>query len=145
VRTRLRDIPRHLRALQSILATNDEDRYAAAAKSSEPDVLARDVYPLERAFEILIGYVVELAEAGVEALGLESQDGVKDLRVLAEHGALARSRAERLIAVHRARNNLVHQYPDVRARSVFEAATTLDADTGPFVRDFVPWLIERLD
>jgi uncharacterized protein YutE (UPF0331/DUF86 family) len=144
VRTRLRDIPRHLRALRSILASIDEDGYSAAAKSSDPSILAREVYPLERACEILVGYVVELAQAGVEAAELEPQDAVRNLRILADHGAIARARAERLIEVHRTRNAMVHQYPDVRARTVYEAAEALDAEIAPFVRDYTPWLIERL-
>jgi uncharacterized protein YutE (UPF0331/DUF86 family) len=144
-RTRLRDIPRHLRALQSILATTDEDRYSAAARSSDPSVLTRDVYPLERAFEILIGYIVELAQIGVEALEIEPRDAVRSLRTLVDRGAVTRARAERLVAVYRARNALVHQYPDVRARLVYEAADALDTETAPFVRDYTPWLIATLD
>jgi uncharacterized protein YutE (UPF0331/DUF86 family) len=143
VRARLRDIPRHLRALQSLLATTDEDRYSDAARSSDPDVLTRDVYPLERAFEIIGNYVVELAKSAVELIGLEPQDGVSNLRRLADEGALSRSRAAQLIDVHRTRNNLTHQYPDVHARMVFEAAEILERETGPFLRDLTRWLIEQ--
>lgn len=145
VRARLRDIPRHVRALQSLLAATSEERYASAARSSDPDVLTRDVYPLERAFEIVSAYVAELATAGVvEGLGLESQDGVENLRRLGRAGAVARSRAERLIDVHRTRNTLVHQYPDVRARLIVEAARSLEADIGPFLREYTRWFIEQL-
>jgi uncharacterized protein YutE (UPF0331/DUF86 family) len=145
VRARLRDIPRHLRALQSLLATTDEHRYSDAARSSDPDVLTRDVYPLERAFEIIGNYVVELAKSAIEVIGLEPQDAVLNLRRLADEGAISRSRAERLIDVHRTRNNLTHQYPDVRARMVFEAAENLEREVGPFLRNFTPWFIEQLD
>lgn len=145
VRARLRDIPRHLRALQSVLATTDEGRYSDTARSSDPDVLTRDVYPLERAFEIIGNYVVELARSGVEVIGLEPQNAVLNLRRLADEGATSRSRAQQLIDVHRTRNNLTHQYPDVRARMVFEAAGILEREVGPFLRDFTPWLIKQLD
>jgi uncharacterized protein YutE (UPF0331/DUF86 family) len=146
VRARLRDTPRHFRALQSLLASTEEEQYANAARSSDPDVLTRDVYPLERAFEIISAYVIELAKSGVvDGLGLEPQDGVQNLRRLAEAGAIARSRAERLIDVHRTRNNLVHQYPDVRARLVFQAAAILEAEIGPFMREYTHWFIGKLD
>jgi uncharacterized protein YutE (UPF0331/DUF86 family) len=146
VRARLRDTPRHLRALQSLLASTDDERYATAARSSDPDVLTRDVYPLERAFEIISNYVVELAKAGaVDGLGLAPQDAVHNLRLLATEGAIARSRAERLIDVHRTRNGLVHQYPDVRARMIFQAAEILENEIGPFLRDYTHWFIKRLD
>jgi uncharacterized protein YutE (UPF0331/DUF86 family) len=145
VRARLRDIPRHMRALQSLLATTDEGRYSEAARSSDPDVLTRDVYPLERAFEIISNYVVELARSAIEFIGLEPQDAVLNLRRLAHEGASSRSRTEQLIDVHRMRNNLTHQYPDVRARMIFEAAEILERETGPFLRDFTPWFIKQLD
>jgi uncharacterized protein YutE (UPF0331/DUF86 family) len=145
VRSRLRDIPRHLRALQSLLASTDEERYANGARSSDPDVLTRDVYPLERAFEIISNYVAELAKAAVSFAGLAPQDTVQNLRRLASEGAIARSRADRLIDVHRARNYLAHQYPDVRARVVMQAAATLESEVGPFLRDFTRWFSARLD
>ena len=145
VRARLRDTPRHLRALQSLLASTNDERYASAAKSSDPDVLTRDVYPLERAFEIVSNYVVELAKAGlVEGLGQEPQDAVQSLRLLAEEGAITRARSEQLVDVHRTRNNMTHQYPDVRARMIFEAAGILEAEVGRFLRDYTQWFIDRL-
>jgi predicted nucleotidyltransferase/uncharacterized protein YutE (UPF0331/DUF86 family) len=144
VRARLRDMPRHLRALQSILAGTDEDRYSNAARSTDADALTREVYPLERAFEIVSNYVVELAKSAVELLGVESQDAVQNLRRLGSEGAISRSRTEQLVDVHRMRNNLTHQYPDVRARLVFEAAEILEREVGPFLRSLTPWYIERL-
>jgi uncharacterized protein YutE (UPF0331/DUF86 family) len=141
----LRDIPRHLRALQSLLASTDEERFANAARSPDPDVLTRDVYPLERAFEIISNYVAELAKAAVVFLGLEPQDAVQNLRRLADEGAIARSRSDRLIDVHRTRNSLAHQYPDVRARIVLQAAATLEREVGPFLRDFTRWFSAQLD
>jgi uncharacterized protein YutE (UPF0331/DUF86 family) len=145
VRARLRDTPRHLRALQSLLAATNDEQYASVAKSSDPDALARDVYPLERAFEIISNYVVELAEAGVvEGLGQAPRDAVQNLRLLADEGAITRTRLERLIDVHRTRNNMTQQYPDVRARMIFEAAEILEAETGPFLRDYTHWFIDKL-
>jgi uncharacterized protein YutE (UPF0331/DUF86 family) len=144
VRTRLRDIPRHLRALQSLLASTNEEPYAAAARSTDPDVLTRDVYPLERAFEILGNYVVELAKSGVEAIGAGPKDAVRDLQTLAAEGATTPSRAARLIEVHRTRNNLAHRYPDIRGRMIFEAAGILETELGPFLRDYTRWMIAQL-
>lgn len=131
--------------MQSLLASIDRDGYASAARSDQTEVLIRDVYPLERAFEILSNYTAELAKSAIAFLGQDPRDAVQNLRSLADERAVTRSRAERLIGVHRTRNNLVHQYPDMRARMLFEAAEILERELGPFLRDLTSWFIGRLD
>lgn len=143
VRTRLRDIPRHLRALSSLLAGIDADRFVAASTNSDPDVLARDVYPLERAYEILANYAAELASVSLETAGLETTSAPANLRRLAEAGAISKARAERMVTVLQKRNALVHAYPDVRAHTVHDAATVLEQELGPFVRELTRWLLAQ--
>lgn len=143
VRTRLRDIPRHLRALRSLLAVVDADRFAVSSADVDPDVLARDVYPLERAYEILANYTAELARIALESAGIEPESGPRDLRRLAKEGALGEARAERLVPILQERNALAHEYPDLRARKVYDAATLLERELGPFVRELTMWLVSR--
>jgi uncharacterized protein YutE (UPF0331/DUF86 family) len=127
--------------LRSLLAVVDADRFAASSIDVDPDVLARDVYPLERAYEILANYTAELARTALEAAGIEPESGPRDLRRLAEEGALEKARAERLVTVLQHRNALVHEYPDLRARMVYDAATLLERELGPFVRELTMWLV----
>lgn len=144
VRERLADIPRHLRALRSIAGSVSAERYQQAYQSGDADALARDVYPIERALEILDNYMIEMAEAGVKALGqAPDTSGVANLRTLVENGAVSSSCVERLIDVHRTRNQLIHNYPHVRARMIFDAVEILDKEVVAFMRGYVPWLVEQ--
>lgn len=108
-------------------------------------MLTRDVYPLERAFELLNNYVGELVATAVVHAGREAGSALQNLRCLAELGGVAKSRAERLGAVHQARNQLQHQYPDVRAPLILEAAETLVTELRPFLRDYARWFLESTD
>src|SRR5438067_5509870 len=61
IRTRLADVPRHYKALGYALEQfGGEEEYVAAASSTDPRELAR-VYAVERPFELLEKYVIELA------------------------------------------------------------------------------------
>jgi hypothetical protein len=48
-----------------------------------------------------------------------------------------------MIDVHRTRNSLVHQDPDVRARMIFQAAEILETAIGPFLPDYTHWFIRQ--
>src|ERR687896_2091914 len=74
IRVRLVDVPRHLRALEYALEQfEDEDDFAEAARSKDPRQLAR-VYAVERPFELLDNYNVELARLGLVEAGLRAVD-----------------------------------------------------------------------
>ena len=144
IRLRLADVPRHLRALaHAVDAFADEDDFAVAARSHDPDVLAR-VYAVERPFELLANYAVELARLGVVAGGL--RDGETDATAKAtfllmrDHGVIGSALCERLIDVHDLRNELEHEYPDVRARRVYRAAREVESVVRDYFRRYLTWL-----
>jgi hypothetical protein len=90
IRTRLADVPRHYRALgYSLEMFATEEEYVAAATSTEPRELAR-AYAIERPFELLENYVIELAHRGLietgAIAGADSTTGREDLRELADSG-----------------------------------------------------------
>jgi uncharacterized protein YutE (UPF0331/DUF86 family) len=119
------------------------DAFTAASGSSDPEELAR-VYAVERPLELLENYVVELAAAGIELAGLrgpgEPASGIRDLRHLQAEGVVSRRRCDRLVRLHEIRNMLVHEYPDLRARTVHEAAGLLVVELPGFLRDYGAWL-----
>ena len=78
-----------------------------------------------------------------ESAGIEPERGPRDLRRLAKEGALGEARAERLVPILQERNALAHEYPDLRARKVYDAATLLERELGPFVRELTMWLVSR--
>lgn len=120
------------------------ERYEQAYRSGDADALARDVYPIERSLEILDNYVIEMAEAGVKALGqVPAPSGPANLRTLAENGAAGPACVRRLTDVHRTRNQLVHNYPQSSALMIFAAVEILDEEVPAFMRTYVPWLVEQ--
>lgn len=145
VRIRVRDIPRHLRALRLALSRTDAERLAEAMRSGDEEVLLAEVYPIERALTLLDNYVVELAEIALDHVGEPRGSGVENLRRLASIGAVRRARIERLVELHRARNEVEHAYPDVVAPRIFEAADILSANISGFLTDYVRWFIRQLD
>lgn len=145
VRVRIRDIPRHLRAFRLALSRTSEERLVDAMRSGDEEVLLAEVYPIERPLELLDNYIGELTMIGLEDAGEPLGSGVENLRRLAELGGVATSRAERLIEVHRTRNDLEHQYPDVAAAGIFEAAGILSKDISPFLSEYLRWFLDRID
>jgi hypothetical protein len=113
IRSRLADTPRHDKALGYALATfADRADYVAAASSSDPGELTR-AYAVERPFELLENYIVELARAGLEeARVMDDATGMTGrqlLRVLADERVISRSLRERLIEIHDVGNQLAHE------------------------------------
>jgi uncharacterized protein YutE (UPF0331/DUF86 family) len=137
IRTRLADVPRHYKALGYALEQFEtEEEYVAAATSTDPRELAR-AYAIERPFELLENYVIELAHRGLTETGAiaaeDSTTGRENLRLLADRGVITKTLRNRLIEVHELRNQLVHEYPDVKAHRLYGAAIALL----PVVRDFM--------
>lgn len=138
---RVRDLPRHYRALRHNLETISLEEYARAAAGPSELQLNRLVYPIERPFEILDNYVVELARLVLEAAGLGTGDASFNLRRLAEEGVISDARRRRLAEIHRVRNQAQHDYPDARARVVYEAAGQLVDEVLGFLEDTFRWLL----
>jgi len=143
IATRLADLRRHYEALQHALDGVDAAAFAAAARARDPGELGR-AYVIERPFELLANYVVELAREGLEAAGLLERGaavgGAECLRALAEHRGVSAARAGRLLIVHRARNDLQHEYPGARSQATWEAARLLADELPGFLRDYARWL-----
>lgn len=130
-------------ALQLLLGEVSFDDYRDGLHRRDPVVLRDRVLPLERAFEIISNYIVELTSLALNELGVASIDGVRDLHALADEGVIGRRLAEELVDVHRARNGLQHDYPDVRASIVYPACQEVVELVMPFARSYFRWLGSR--
>jgi hypothetical protein len=65
VKTRLAETDRkHALTLKKLLEETSKQEFVAAVAEGSTDALLTKVYPLERAFEILVNFVVELAALG---------------------------------------------------------------------------------
>jgi uncharacterized protein YutE (UPF0331/DUF86 family) len=131
------------RTLQLILAEVSEVGYREALASRDPQRLKDVVYPLERAFEIANDYVVELVALGLEELGQTPIDGPTDLQAFRDEGVLPRRLTDQLARIHRARNDLTHDYPDVRAATIYEACRAQVKVIPAFLRAYAKWLKSR--
>ena len=140
IKVRLADTRRHYRALVLGLDTVSADEFARAAREGDTESLTRTVYPIERAFEVVVNYVAELVALWLAEAGLPASSGPDDLRRLEAEGVIARARRDNLTRIHRVRNELAHEYPDVRARSVYEAAQLLAAELPGFFREYAAWM-----
>jgi len=119
------------------------DDYRDALHSRDTIKLARTAYPLERAFEVASNYVVELAALALKELGLDPIDGPKDLDALAQENVIPQRTADELADIHRARNGLQHDYPDLRASTIYPACEQLAKITPAFLRAYSRWLGSR--
>jgi len=140
IAVRLADLRRHYEALALVLERTSHEEFQSAARASDPEGLARSVYPVERGSEILGNYVAELVELGLRQLGIEPGDRTASLRLLQQEGVIGSERRRRLHGALRARNALQHEYPDVRADMTYDAATGLLAELPGFLRDYARWL-----
>jgi uncharacterized protein YutE (UPF0331/DUF86 family) len=133
-------VRRHYEALALILERTPEDRFVEARRTGDPEALGRDVYPLERAFEILSNYVAELNELGLERSGATAGDRAGNLRLMERDGVIGRERARRWRAILQMRNELQHEYPDVRSARVYGASVDLVRDLPGYLRAYVDWM-----
>jgi uncharacterized protein YutE (UPF0331/DUF86 family) len=146
IRTRLADVPRHYKALGYALEQfESEEAYVAAATSTDPRELGR-AYAVERPFELLENYVIELAHLGLIESGAlaaaDSTTGREDLRSLAESGVITKTLRDRLVDLHELRNQLVHEYPDVKAHRLYATATALLPLVREFMARYLAWLAD---
>jgi uncharacterized protein YutE (UPF0331/DUF86 family) len=124
-------------ALKALLERTTREDFVAAAREGSVDALVTKVYPLERAFEILVNFVVELAELGLQLADVVPDgSSAKVLEQLERQGVISKSRRVRLVAIYRARSELQHAYPDVVAPSTYDAAQSLLGELGGFFGDY---------
>jgi uncharacterized protein YutE (UPF0331/DUF86 family) len=140
IAVRLADLRRHYEALAHLLEQTSAEQFVRASRLDDSEALGRYVYPLERAFEILCNYVAELNELGLEAAGLTAGDRSTNLRLLEREKVLGAERSRRWRAILEARNELQHEYPDIRAAGVYQAAVELADDLPRYMRDYVGWM-----
>jgi hypothetical protein len=104
IRIRLADVPRHYKALGYALEQfENEEAYVAAATSTDPREFAR-AYAVERPFELLENYVIELAHRALVESGAiaaaDSTTGREDLQSLAASGVITKTPRDRLVELH---------------------------------------------
>ena len=144
---RLAEVPIHLNALRNAMAEIGEgfetEELEAAYASSDPHRL-NHALALERGFEVLQNYIVELVVNGLILAGRrhegERLDAPRDLRRAAEAGAISPGRRDVLIRTQRIRNLFQHEYTTATHEQVHEAVTAIVAELPGFVDDYARWL-----
>ena len=117
------------------------DDYGQALRRRDAEGLTTAAYPVERPFEIIDNYAIELSRLGLELAGLDSGgSGPAILARLRIAGVISAARCERLTRIHAQRNELQHEYPDARAALVYEAAQLQVAEMPGFFRDYAAWM-----
>jgi uncharacterized protein YutE (UPF0331/DUF86 family) len=147
IKVRVADMPRHYEALRYAADAFGDDfpqeAYEAAARSTDPAQLTQ-VYAVEHGFELLVNSISQLVRETLEQHGLrepdDSQNAPADLRAFCEAGAITKAQRDRMISLCRLRNELQHEYPDVRASSIHEGVKVLLAEIGPFMQSYSAWL-----
>lgn len=141
IKTRLAETRKHALALKALLETTTKASFASAVADGSPDALVTTVYPIERAFEILVNFVVELAELGLQLAEITPEGSrAKALEQLKDEGVISESRRGRLVAIYRVRSQMQHAYPDVGAQSTYDAARSLLDELAGFFSDYARWL-----
>jgi uncharacterized protein YutE (UPF0331/DUF86 family) len=144
---RIRDVRRHLNALEAAMASFGEDFdlpvFAAAFDSEDPDELNR-VKAVERGVDQLYNYMAELAAFGLELAEQRDRhdetNARRDLDALATLGILSLMRVRRLQRLRDLRRLLVHEYAAATAAQVHEAARILDDELPAFYRAYGEWI-----
>jgi uncharacterized protein YutE (UPF0331/DUF86 family) len=131
---------RHYEALGHILERTTPEQFVQASRLVDPEQLSSQVYPLERALEILCNYVAELNELGLEEAGLTPGDRPTNLRLLEREKVLGSDRTRRWCGILEARNELQHEYPDIRAAGIYQAAIEVAGDFPAYIGDYVAWM-----
>lgn len=150
INARLAEIPSHLDALRDAMAEIGESfevaELAAAYRSDDPREL-NQALALERGFEVLQNWVVELVVNWLILAGLrqegERSDARRDLHRAAEAGLISPSRRDRLVHTQQIRNLLQHEYTTATAEQVHEAVTLIVAELPGFLDDYGRWLEDQ--
>jgi uncharacterized protein YutE (UPF0331/DUF86 family) len=141
IATRLATLPTHVRTLKGILERAPKEEYVAAVEALDPNRLVATVYPLERGFEVLVSFILELAEQGLKLAGIKPERSRKDvLRQLVEASVISRGRCDKLIHVYGLRNVVQHQYPDATPEDLYGGAQTLMTELPGFIGDYRAWM-----
>lgn len=144
---RLAEIPLHLDALREATAEIGEEFSVEELRAIYADGGAMELnsaLTVERGFEVLHNYIVELVKYGLMLAGLRAEgerpDSPRDLRAARDAEMIPPQRCDRLIRMQRIRNLLQHEYADATPEEVHEAVTLLLAELPGFMDDYARWL-----
>ena len=144
---RIKDVRRHLDALEAAMATFGDDfdlaEFQRAFDSTDPTQLNR-VKAVERGVDQLYNYTAELAAFGTELAGRRDRrdetNARRDLDALVALKVVSRERMRRLQRLRELRRLLVHEYATATASQVHEAAQIITADLPDFYRAYGKWI-----
>jgi uncharacterized protein YutE (UPF0331/DUF86 family) len=144
---RIRDLRRHLNALEFAMASFGEDfdvaAFTLAFDSDEPDELNR-VKAVERGVDQLYNSMAELTAFGLELAGdrgrNDETNARRDLEALARLRIVSRERVRRLQRLRELRRLIVHEYPTASARQVHEAARIVSDQLPASYRAYSDWI-----
>jgi uncharacterized protein YutE (UPF0331/DUF86 family) len=150
VKRRILDAQRHLEALRHAASGMGADFdlavLEAAWASSDPQELNR-AYAIQAGYENLINACVKVAE---EVCRLESwsdrdvtPSSVEALRLLHEHGVITAKTRSEVKAAQELRSKVQHDYVNVAARDLHEAAQTLMVHAPDLLQDVAFYLKQR--
>lgn len=152
IEIRLVDMPRHLAAMRDATAEFGEnfeyDSFVAAARSDDVHEL-HHLYAVERPFELLQNYIVELVRLGLQLNGLierrSRRDARRDLDLLNKEGVITEAQSRRLLRLQEIRNLMAHEYAVFEPELVHEGVRTLLEELPKFLKRYRDWLSEDLD
>ena len=141
IRVRVADARSHYQALALALERISGEDYGQALRTRDAERLAAHAYPIERPFEILTNYVIELAHMGLELAGKDSTGTASViLERLRAEGVTSEQRRVTLKHIHDQRNELQHEYPDARAALIYDAAASLVGELPGFFQEYAAWM-----
>jgi hypothetical protein len=132
-----------VRALAAISPDNDLQALVDAFNSSNDDTINR-VRAVERNFEVLHNFLVEIVRLGLELDGSRRHDAAanapRDIDELRRRGVLSATQAKTLLRMHEVRSGLQHWYPDMVGPEVHQAVTDLLATLTPITQSLKRWI-----
>jgi len=146
---RLRRLGPERRALEAavfaVSADVDLQEFVDAFNSASDERLNQS-RAVERNFEIIHNYLLEIIRIGLELQGeLQHSDRAnapRDVRTIQRLGVVDRRNADLLIKLHEVRSGLQHWYPDIVGTEVHSAVTDLLASLGYLERILGAWINE---
>lgn len=143
---RLDRLPRERRmlvaALASISPNNDLGSLVEAYNSADDDSVNR-VRMVERNFEVIHNFIVEIIRYGLELDGTREHsaplNAPRDIDELRRRNVLTREQARTLTRVHEIRSGLQHWYPDMIGPEIHQAVTDLLAQLAPITQRLRKW------
>jgi uncharacterized protein YutE (UPF0331/DUF86 family) len=132
-----------VRALAAISPDNDLQALVDAFNSSNDDTINR-VRAVERNFEVLHNFLVEIVRLGLELDGSRRHDAAanapRDIDELRRRGVLSATQAKTLLRMHEVRSGLQHWYPDMVGPEAHQAVTDLLATLTPITQSLKRWI-----